>query len=90
LLFQIIIYTNLSSNVLEQLELLTTQGILTLHDDVQALIGDQDLIESFETLGVDLKKLQFTSWPYETPMPIHPGTLSSLNLDLLDKHTNLG
>ena len=72
-LFQLVIFTNFSTTVLEQIILLASRGVLTSHNDVATLFQDQDIIEAFATLGIELPKFNFQKSPVQGQMEITPG-----------------
>jgi len=60
-----VIYSNIPTSHLEQLILLTTQGILTSHNDSHTLMKDSNLLDSFKAFGIDLAKLQLSTGSIE-------------------------
>ncbi len=57
--------SNIPTSHLEQLILLSTQGILTLHKDNLTLMKDANLLDSFKAFGIDLAKLQLSTGALE-------------------------
>ena len=53
--------SNIPTTHLEQLILLTTQGILTSHNDSLTLMKDANLLDSFKAFGINLAKLTLST-----------------------------